>query len=159
MYTLEAAVLPEIFELLPVMRDQDREDIEDGEGKTPEEVMTHLLGISEGSWCLRYDGVIVGLLGVFFDPTDARIARPWAIFSRIAVDHKMAICRRTKSLIEEYMRQRPIFITLVDKRNDIGVEWIKWLGFEDMCPHKHGPNQREYRIFAKWDEDKCHLQQ
>lgn len=79
---------------------------------------------------------ILALWGVAPVTVIGRSSAPWALFTVLAADHRVAIARESRRWVNIMRDEFPEMVNAVDARNRSALRWIQWLGFdiEDAVP-------------------------
>jgi len=134
--TIEAAIQV-ASHLLP----EDRREVEEGHGLDPMEQLT--LAVHRGSsvWFEAPNGKTAGMAGV---GPDGEI---WMLCTDVILDYPKTFVREAKRFVDS--REEELLWNIVDKRNDMHLKLLKFLGFKFLQEVKHGPNQLSFIEFCR----------
>lgn len=99
--------------------------------------------------------------------------RPVVIFGRCPIDplaysiwllatddiskHRTSFLRQCRGFLNELHDGVPLLFNLVDERNTLHIQWLRWLGFIFLQRHERfGPEQRPFLEFVSYRQ--CALQ-
>jgi hypothetical protein len=110
------------------VREQDREELQELYGQTPQEVLEYSFRVSRGAWTGLVDGVPVCMFGVV--ELSREVGRPWMIGTQELDRHAVTFLRRCRGHVEAMKRRYGRLENYVDARSAMAVRWLRWLGFE-----------------------------
>jgi hypothetical protein len=75
-------------------------------------------------------GKVVAVFGVLPYPGADDIGTIWMMGSDDLVDRRIAFLRGSRSWLKVLQQRYRLLSNLVDQRNQVHVEWLRWMGFE-----------------------------
>lgn len=140
---LRAADIPEI---LPIIRQADRDEIE---GALQIDLGT---AITEGlSDCCKASKIVVNnkVVAIFGDTAhDQSTGIPWLISTVHVEQHPKAFLQVCKPEVEEMLTRHESLMNFVDVRNTVAIRWLEWLGFTFGDPVGYGPLAMPFKPFC-----------
>ena len=128
--TLEVipARIEHAYQLAPVMKHADREEVKAASGLEPLEVLLKSLELSEKAYAIMVRDEVIALGGLV--PLTAQIGIPWALTSDKIALYPKQFCKITKELIKGFHKTYPLLTNFCDARNATTIRWLKWCGFK-----------------------------
>tara|TARA_B100000287_G_scaffold408067_1_gene434070 strand:- start:357 stop:818 length:462 start_codon:yes stop_codon:yes gene_type:complete len=151
-----AIVRPSLLSDVPVVAENMRKEDVD-------EVKAHTGGCPKGSLLYAYfmskpcltvisrHGHLMAMGGVV--PEGENIGRIWLLGCQSMFDDsidKRWFLRKSKEKLAEMQSLYPLLFNMVDARNEVHVNWIRWLGFTFIKKHlEWGPEQMMFYEFVR----------
>ena len=134
--TMEAAI-----EVASNLRPEDRREVEEGHGADPYDYLT--MEAEKGScvWFEVPNGKTAGMAGV--DPGGVI----WMLSTPAILEYPVTFARESKRWVES--RPEPLLWNVVDKRNRVHLQLLKFLGFKFLREYPFGPNQLSFIEFCR----------
>ena len=125
------------YQLAPIMKQSDREEVKAASGLEPLEVLLKSLELSEKAYAIRTGDEVIALGGLV--SLSRQVGIPWALTSDKVTLYPKQFCSLSKKLIKEFHENYPVLTNFCDARNTTTVRWLKWCGFQfiDTIP-EHG---------------------
>ena len=135
--------------LAPKLRQADLQEIEAGSGKPPLEVLETGLRLSTQSYAAELpSGEVVALFGV--GPTaEPKLGAVWMLGSDHLKTIRFTVLRHAKTWLNTLSDSYPLLGNVVDARNTLHVEWLRWMGFRFLRRARLGRNGEEFFEFVK----------
>ena len=134
--TLEAAI-----EVASDLRPEDRREVEEGHGVDP---FTSIVSKAQEGSCIYFtmpNGRTAGMAGV---EDDGMI---WMLTTTAIYEYPFAFTRGAKKFVENHSHKR--LWNIIDKRNNVHLKLLKFLGFEFLEEIFYGPNNLPFIKFYK----------
>ena len=74
-------------------------------------------------------GEPVILAGLAAIPEHPLVGTVWALGSDAVRDHRVSFLRQSRTLCAHFHERFPVLMNLVDARNTVHIEWLRWMGF------------------------------
>lgn len=136
------------------LRASDLAEVQAGSGSTPEEVL--LFAFMMGRPCrtvVAPDGEPVAMCGVVPDGAFPEAGRVWLLGTeRLVADGRvrMGFLRQAKQEVERMGELYDVLWNYVDARNQVHVNWLKWMGFTFIAERpNYGAEGRLFLEFCK----------
>lgn len=112
------------------LRDEDRREIDALTALSPEAVLPQLVNDAAKPLCFTtVKGKPVGVFGV--QPTPIPIlGTVWCVTTNAILHHKMEFLRASRVHVEHLNEDFPLITNVVDARNSLHINWLRWLGFK-----------------------------
>lgn len=135
--------------LAPILRQADLREIEAGSGKPPLEVLTNGLRLSTQAYAAELpSGEIVALFGV--GPTaEPQLGVVWMLGSEKLKTIRFTVLRHSKEWLKTLSSAYPLLGNVVDARNTLHVDWLRWMGFRFLRRAPLGRKGEEFIEFVK----------
>lgn len=121
----------DVHYIAPRLRAADAREIRSVSGMSP--LASMALGFVKSSICLTLtdfsDGERVGILGVVPVGSYPREGLVWMHCTEALPSKSMKFLRHSKEGLRLIFREYDILYNWVDKRNELHVKWLKWMGF------------------------------
>jgi hypothetical protein len=128
MLTYVPATPAHVHELLPDLRDEDRQELLSASGLDPAIALTLCLTASEVAWAaLDPQGRPIVLFGA--SSPSPGLGSPWMVASRHIAAQAAAVARDTRPITEALNDRYPVLTNAVDSRNRLHIRWLQWAGF------------------------------
>lgn len=137
------------------MRLADRKEVFAFSGKKPKEAL--LLGYEMGEECYTayHNNIPVIIFGVTSKYNLTRSGVPWMLSTKELKIPSVTILKISKRIVDNMKEIYYDLENYVDARNDVSINWLKWLGFEFDEPKPVGKyGVLFYRFFWKKSVDK-----
>ena len=128
MLELLPARMEHAYQLAPVMKQADREEVKAASGLEPLEALLKSLELSEKAYALLAGEEVLALGGLV--PLTEQIGIPWALTSDKIALYPKQFCSITKKLVKEFHKRYSILTNFCDARNTTTIRWLKWCGFQ-----------------------------
>lgn len=133
------------------MRKADLDELQAAGTPNPHESL--LAGLKESKPCC-YSGVaqgnpvaICGVVPIVDSPNFGSI---WLLGTDHITDSvPISFLKKSREFFPTLVEPYDMVSNIVDKRNEVHVKWIKWLGFSFMCEIIYGPENRPFYEFAR----------
>ncbi len=84
-------------------------------------------------------------------PIDALAYSIWLLATDDIHKHRTSFLRQCRSFLTELHDGVPILFNLVDERNTLHIQWLRWLGFIFLKRHPRlGPENRPFLEFVSY---------
>ncbi len=101
------------------------------------------------------DGRVMCMFGVGHASLVSRVGIPWMLTSYEIEKHGKQFLVFSRRYIERCVKPDFDYLyNLVDERNTVAVEWLRWLGFKIHDPQPAGPDQQPFHLFTL-DQREC----
>ena len=129
-HTLEVipATTEHAYQLAPVMKQADREEVKAASGFEPLEVLLKSLELSEKAYAILAGNETIALGGLV--RLNEKVGIPWALTSDKIALYPKQFCKITKELIKGFHKNYPLLTNFCDARNITTIRWLKWCGFQ-----------------------------
>lgn len=119
------------------LRAADREEVAAASGMDPRLAIEIAIERSAAAWVGLVDGVPACVFGVGGPSLMGDIGVPWLLGTDEIVRHQRAFLRRNKPYVAKMLKLFPNLINMVDARNGVAINWLRWLGFtiHDAAPY------------------------
>ena len=115
------------YQLAPVMKQADREEVKAASGLEPLEVLLKSLELSEKAYAIMAGDEVIVLGGLV--PLTEQIGIPWGLTSDKIALYPKQFCKIIKELIKGFHKRYPLLTNFCDARNTTTIRWLKWCGF------------------------------
>lgn len=96
------------------------------------------------------DGVPACVFGAVPEPHDDRFGSVWLMGTDAITNHPRTFLRHSKEYLEKVAEPFSLLWNCVDKRNDVHIRWLKWMGFTFIKEiPSFGEQRRPFLEFAK----------
>ncbi len=146
------AKLADAFELAPLLRPEDVEEIYASTGTDPLTSLVNNVHPGEGGETHVFlhpdDGGVIGMFGV--GPSEMpTVGIVWAVASPRIVDLKAHLTETHKGFMVRWHERWPVLGNVIDARNAFHIKWIQRMGYVLGATHeKWGFEQRPFIAFT-----------
>ena len=129
------------MEVASNLRLEDRRELEEGHGL---DCIQYFKDTACDPSCVYFtvpNGKTAGMAGV--EPG----GQIWMLCTPVIHEYPITFAREAKRYVES--RTEPLLWNIVDKRNDVHLKLLKFLGFKFLRELKHGPNQLSFIEFCR----------
>lgn len=112
------------------LRDADRAEVLALTGRDPTQVLRESVMDSAMAWAGCVDGLPACLFGVVPVSLAGVTGTPWLLGTDVVLGYSRAFLRRNKEYVGQMLAAFPILRNVVDARNEVSIQWLKWLGFK-----------------------------
>lgn len=138
--------------LAPRLRKADLQEIEAGSARTPEDALRHALEVSRAAYAVETaSGEVVALFGVA-DTHEPKLGAVWLLGSEQIKTIRLAFLRHSKKWLNQLSSDFQLLGNFVDARNELHIEWLRWLGFRFLRRAPIGRNGEMFVEFVKLSE-------
>lgn len=96
------------------------------------------------------DGLPACVFGAVPEPHDDRFGCVWLMGTDAITTHPRVFLRHSKEYLEKVAEPFSLLWNCVDKRNDVHIRWLKWMGFTFIKEIPSvGEQRRPFLEFAK----------
>lgn len=130
MITVRKTIVPDIPPIANEMRPEDREEVKAGSGDTPHKAL--MKGYLQSTECFTLvapDGPLLGMFGYVKSKTEP-CAAVWMLGTTKLFDYRWAFLRQSRHWVDYMQAQTPLLFNCVDQRNEVHINWLRWLGFK-----------------------------
>jgi hypothetical protein len=89
--------------------------------------LTQCIKYSKHTWVGLYNGTIECVFGL--GEVNSQIGVPWFLSTDKFNEFKIAFGKESKRVVDTMLALYPNLINLIDSRNSVSINWLKWLGF------------------------------
>jgi hypothetical protein len=147
--SVRSATLADVYSMAPRLREADKSEIRAATGRDPLASLRD--GLARSRSCkvgLTPEGEPAVIWGVV--PIDPMVGGVWALATDQLSKHKIQFLRGSREHLEEMQKQFPLLMNVVDARNTLHIDWLKWLGFTFIAEHPSwGVEQRLFYEFVR----------
>jgi hypothetical protein len=122
------ATLSDAEALAPTLRQADLREIEASTTLTPLAALEHSLTVSSKAYAIETPEGVVGLFGVA-GSDEQRFGSVWMVGSDKLLPIRYTFLRHSRKWLDELFGEFRTLGNIVDERNRVHVEWLRWLGF------------------------------
>ena len=134
------------YQLAPVMKAADREEVKAASGFEPLEALLKSLDLSEKAYAMVAGEEVIALGGLV--PLTQEIGIPWALTSDKTALYPKQFCKITKELLKEFHESHPILTNFCDARSTTTIRWLKWCGFKIVATiPEYGVEKKQFVQF------------
>ena len=119
----------------------DRREVEEGHGIDPTEALVDAVQKPSCIYFVMPNGKTAGMAGV--DPG----GQIWMLCTPVIYDYPLSFAREAKRFVER--REEKLLWNIVDKRNEVHLKLLKFLGFKFLREIKYGPNNLSFIEFCR----------
>ena len=119
----------------------DRREVEEGHGIDPTEALVDAVQKPSCIYFVMPNGKTAGMAGV--DPG----GQIWMLCTPVIYDYPLSFAREAKRFVER--REEKLLWNIVDKRNEVHLKLLKFLGFKFLREIKYGPNNLSVIEFCR----------
>ena len=135
------------YQLAPMMKQADREEVKAASGLEPLEALLKSLKLSEKAYALLAGKEVIALGELA--PLTHNVGIPWALTSDKIALYPKQFCKITKELLKGFHKRYSLLINFCDARNNTTIRWLKWCGFQFVgTVHKYGVAQIPFVQFV-----------
>ena len=129
MITMLPATEDDARELAPLLRAEDRAEIDALSGREPAELLVESVAASWEATTYRADGALICIGGVAPLSLIGSTGIPWLMGTDLVPVHRKAFMRHSREAIPRWLARFPILRNVVDARHGPAIRWLRWLGF------------------------------
>ncbi|MEM6898461.1 MAG: hypothetical protein AAF583_01640 [Pseudomonadota bacterium] len=141
-----AAAIADIDEILPSLRDADREEV----GLMSRWSVRDALIVSvtrAPAYTVRIDGNIAAIFGAPPASVVTDSATPWIVSTDVMTAHPLVAARHNWRIVETWKKHHRHLFNYVHAGNALAIKWLKWLGFTLHDEAPYGPYNAPFRQF------------
>lgn len=129
------------------LREEDRQELDHVNGLSPRTNL--LLGFrsSDKMYAVVWDDEIVAVMGV--GGIKGTVGYPWMVASDSLSKIRKSFLRECRGYLEEMLQDYRHLENHVWAKNDVHVQWLKWLGFEFDPAEPFGINDEPFHKFHR----------
>lgn len=142
------ATLADAEALAPRLRKADLQELEASSRETPLALLQHGVTNSLKAYAIETPRGVAALFGVVPSPQPS-CGNVWLLASDDLLTIRTTFLRHSRSWLRELFRDFRLLGNLVDQRNTVHVQWLRWLGFQFYTRHPHGLNGEVFIEFTK----------
>lgn len=133
------------------LRDPDLREIKALGDFTPREALEmSYFGSRPKCYTAIGKGIPVAMFGVVPFEENDRWGSIWLLGTDgVTDDIPITFLKWTKRFLPILLEPYDMVCNLVDKRNEVHVKWLRWLGFSFIRELRHGPENRTFYEFAR----------
>lgn len=128
-----------VDELIPRIRQQDKDELHAAAYATPEQCMRLGMAHAAEAWVGLADGVPFCMVGITDMGGLAGMACPWMVATTDLPFHARPFLRESRKMVRRWVAEYEYLMNYVDCRNTDAIRWLKWLGFEFEEARAYGP--------------------
>ena len=135
----------------PRLREADRLEVQASVGGCPKAALQDAVENSEPEAYTCLDrGLPFGMFGVVPFSDNPRFGVIWLLGTDYLTDSvTVSFLRWSKRFLPTLIEPYDLVCNVVDKRNEVHIKWINWLGFSFIREIIYGPENRPFLEFAK----------
>ena len=127
MISVRQALLSDPSFLAPLLRKSDVDEITASTGESPVEALTTALEVSRRTFTVLSSDTPVAMFGVA-DYSEG-VGSMWLLGSdELFLKHPITFLRESRRWIATLHEDYPVLWNVVDARNAIHIQWLRWLG-------------------------------
>ncbi len=138
------------------LRDADRREVEASTTETPHDALMNGFMLSK-PYCYSVindldpeDHYPIAMMGIVPFEMGGAVGSVWLLGTDDITDVvPIGFCKSIKRFFKEATRPYSMICNAVDKRNEVHIKWIKWLGFKFLREINRGPNNMPFYEFAR----------
>lgn len=143
------ARLEDASALAPRLRKADLQEIDAGSGLDPVKALEASLGASERAFAVELaSGEVVAIFGVA-KTSEAKLGAVWMVGADSIASIRFLFLRRSREWLKELSNGFQLLGNLVDARNTLHIEWLRWLGFRFLRRASIGRGGETFIEFVK----------
>jgi hypothetical protein len=144
------ATRADAIDLAPRLRKEDVEEIAHGTGLPPELALRYSLGVSNIAYAVVWRDRVVALFGIteWLHWGEGRgPGSPWMLASEELKDIRKSFLRHCRGYVERWLDVHGHLENQVWAKNEVHIQWLKWLGFQFDEPKPLGINNELFMRF------------
>jgi len=110
------------------LRQADQAEVEAASGQDPTLVM--LMGLQGRCYVAVEDEDPFLIFGVIPDDRDSRVGIIWLLGTEKTTKFPLTFLRQSRQWVDELGEGYEVLMNVIDERNSMHLDWLKWLGFE-----------------------------
>lgn len=138
MITMLSATKDDARELAPLLRAEDRAEIDALSGRDPAGLLVESVAASWEATTYRADGALICIGGVAPLSLIGRTGVPWLMGTDLVPVHRKAFMRHSREAMPRWLAHFPVLRNVVDARYAEAIRWLRWLGFRFGLPMSIG---------------------
>lgn len=153
---IRCSELKDADEMAPNLRQADIAELVAvvGEDADAQDVLRYGVEVSHQPFTALVDDKPICIFGAVMEPVQQHIGSVWMMGTDGIEKHKMFFLRQSGKCLDKLFEPFSLLWNCVDKRNDLHIKWIKWLGFSFLREiPKYGEQGKPFLEFAKIKED------
>lgn len=146
---LRDPVWDDVVYLAENLRDRDVEELE-STGLTPFQALSEGFKLSKPCFTLlSAKGEAVGMMGV--GPGHGNFGAIWMLGAKGIEEYPMTLLKNSRKALQTLWDQTEYqgFFNYVYSKNQLHIDWLKWLGFTFLRTVQIGPYNRDFIEFVK----------
>lgn len=131
MPSVRVSCYKDVAELAPKLRTEDIQELA-AVGQTPNSAL--ITGVLASKYCysgLNDAGDVICMFGVV-DQGDNHTGTIWLLGSPEIPKVSLYFLRETRKYLRLFQAEYALLSNLVDSRNEVHVQWLKWCGFKSL---------------------------
>jgi hypothetical protein len=140
------SVIEDVQYLADHIREEDRQEVWHSDRKTPLEAFQIGFENSDEPFTIMWRGSPVGMFGV---SGENGIGIPWMLATDDLKKIRKSFLRECRSYVQRMHEKYPVLINMVWLKNEVHIQWLRWLGFEFDAPTQMGPDNEMFIRFYK----------
>lgn len=131
-YTLRPATLADVTAIAPLLRDEDKREVEIASGHPPEIALPTSFGRYPGAETLYAEEIGTGrplIIAGTVPLIPALTGTVWMLATPAALDHRRALVRDARAQVERWNEQLPLLFNYVWSGNPVHITWLRAMGF------------------------------
>lgn len=150
------ATVADAIELAPRLRKEDLEEIGHGSGLPPEVALRYALQISNIAYAVVWRDQVVALFGVAQDLSwegTVSTGYPWMLAAPELTAIRKSFLRECRDYVGGWLKYHRKLEGFVWAKNEVHIQWLRWLGFQFDPAVPHGINDEPFMRFHLKEED------
>jgi len=151
--SIRPATLADCEFLAPRLRAADLQEIEALDGSLPLPALVESFDASSLARVMEHNGEPFAIYGVAPAQrcSDYTMGVSWMLGSDGLKDHSMWFLRNCRGMLEEMHTDADVLFNMVDVRNIVHINWLKWAGFSFGQKHPHNGTD----FWVHWRNKEC----
>lgn len=126
MIKFKPSTIEDCYELAPIMRQTDVEEVKASHGLSPLGALITSLQNSKYPQTILADDKVIGMRGVGHA---GPVGYPWLLGSQGVVRHAKTLHATAKPWVDSYLDEYDILYNYVAENNRVAIRWLQRLGF------------------------------
>lgn len=141
------AVLADCEILAETIREEDRLEIWHGHRVSPLDAFLIGFENSDSPYTAEWKGKPIFMFGV--SGTKGEVGIPWLLGTDDIKSIRKSFLRECRGYLEEMHKDYPLLVNQVWAKNEVHIQWLKWMGFTFDEPYPFGPDNELFIRFQK----------
>ena len=150
------ATREDAIELAKNLRKEDLGEIAHGSGLPPETALRYALAISNIAYAVMKEDRVVALFGIAEDlhwDNQVGTGHPWMLASPELTSIRKSFLRECRGYVQGWLDHHKALEGFVWSKNEVHIQWLKWLGFQFDEPAPYGITNELFMRFHMKEED------
>lgn len=153
MVDIMVATIEDVIDLQNRLRKQDKDEVKALISVYSKKALEMCFRESDEVYSAKQDNNVICMFGISKNSEGNGV--PWLLGSDLVSDIPITFIRESRKYVREFLNEYGYLENYVDVRNELSIQWLKWLGFKIEEPKPYGVEKRLFSRFTLGGVNKC----